>query len=61
MTFTGLYCARCGDRQQERHAGKRCIKCGSIGFANTLRLVPWPKTLTYNDRRFLKSLQIAST
>ncbi len=53
-----LYCDRCGRKATKDEAGdlKRCLKCGALEFTTRPE---WPQGLTYNDRRFLKSLRIA--
>lgn len=61
IRYTGLYCVRCGRRQEEQHAKGPCVtpKCNSGGFTNSLRLVPWSVLMKLQgNRKFLRELRI---
>lgn len=63
IKYTGLYCVRCGRRQEEQDANGPCVtpKCGSGGFTSSLRLVPWEALMKLpGNRKFLRDMRIGT-
>lgn len=61
IKYTGLYCARCGRRQEEQDASSPCVtpKCNSLGFSSSLRAVPWDAIMRLpGNKKFLRDLRI---
>lgn len=61
IKYTGLYCVRCGRRQEEQDASKPCVtlKCNSAGFTSSLRLVPWEALMKLpGNKKFLRDMKI---
>lgn len=53
-----LYCVVCAMPQLELSPLAACKHCGSQAFTTALRLLNWEIALTWNDKKFLKSIKV---
>lgn len=57
MTVATIYCVSCGKVVPTHGQLKPCLKCGGVEFTTRPE---FDQAITYNDRRFLRSLRIAA-